>query len=679
MSKKIFLLRTKILSNTFLFVISQVVTTLIFINTAFGQKEQVPGYAGNLIRSTLLRFSRAGDSIPINIVKKDSANNTRSFIKGFVLLTGSNIYFSLQDSMVLNYKKWNFSPGNRIGFTARGILAEDFLLSNDSSVISLTSRQNLANGPIDIVIRNLDVKDLSGLFNLDSFALSGLLSATIQASEFSGGFPTIAGTASISNIELAQQPIGNLQVTVQGVDKKTIHTTLDLTGNGNLLSGSGNFFLNNRAQQFDLSLDIKKLQMAALQGLVKNMISKIIGSLTGLVVMKGNLKKPQWNGELTSDSTQFSIGPSGTNYSINQQKILFDYPAIHLNSFTIKDSLDHAFILNGNVYSNNSKAFGLDLDIKSTDFTLINASQAINNQLYGYAGIKSMVSIKGTTADPVISGDVMFNDKTDITMVLPLKNTDKDAAGAVVRFIDRDTFTLPELGTFKSVTEPRINFAKYVNRNLNFRLDNQATLTVILDPATGDELKVKGDAKLNGGIDSVGDMIMSGTYVLNSGYYELNYQFLKKRFILIPGSTIVFGGDPLDAKVNIRAEYIANTAPKDLLGNEVGAVDAATANSFKQNIPFRVILFLKGSLNNPQISFDIQLPETAPISSRLRTTIENKLTQLRADIAPINKQVFALLVLERFVGEQSTDFFKGNGGDFSGINKESVSKFLSAA
>ena len=93
------------------------------------------------------------------------------------------------------------------------------------------------------------------------------------------------------------------------------------------------------------------------------------------------------------------------------------------------------------------------------------------------------------------------------------------------------------------------------------------------------------------------------------------------------------------------------------------------------------MLFLKGPLKKPDISFDIQLPEEGAISSELRTTIENKLVQLRGDVASTNKQVFALLALGRFVGEQSTDFFKGNsnGGGFSSIARESVSKFLSAA
>jgi hypothetical protein len=63
----------------------------------------------------------------------------------------------------------------------------------------------------------------------------------------------------------------------------------------------------------------------------------------------------------------------------------------------------------------------------------------------------------------------------------------------------------------------------------------------------------------------------------------------------------------------------------------------------------------------------------------MKTTIDNKLTQIRGDEAATNKQVFSLLLLNRFTGEQSSDFFQGNGTDFTDIARQSVSQFLSSA
>jgi hypothetical protein len=66
----------------------------------------------------------------------------------------------------------------------------------------------------------------------------------------------------------------------------------------------------------------------------------------------------------------------------------------------------------------------------------------------------------------------------------------------------------------------------------------------------------------------------------------------------------------------------------------------------------------------------------------MSTTINSKLRQMRNDPSAMNKEVFALLVMGRFVGEQSRDFFAGSSGGglkADQIVKESVSKFLSDA
>jgi hypothetical protein len=191
---------------------------------------------------------------------------------------------------------------------------------------------------------------------------------------------------------------------------------------------------------------------------------------------------------------------------------------------------------------------------------------------------------------------------------------------------------------------------------------------------------VSGNAKLNIGVDPGGNILLVGNYDLAKGHYILHYQFLERKFNLLPQSTILFSGNPLDAQLDIRAEYTANTSAIDLVGNELGDLDSKTMNTFNQKIPFKVLLFVKGTMKKLDISFDIKIPnEGSGLSNTIVTTVENKLAQLRNDPSAINKQVFSLLVLNRFMGEQSADFFKGNGGDVEDMTRESVSKFLSAA
>jgi hypothetical protein len=87
---------------------------------------------------------------------------------------------------------------------------------------------------------------------------------------------------------------------------------------------------------------------------------------------------------------------------------------------------------------------------------------------------------------------------------------------------------------------------------------------------------------------------------------------------------------------------------------------------------------LQGELLKPQITFDIVLPEDKNynVSKDIISTVETKLAQIRQEPSEMNKQVFALLLLNRFVGE---DPFSSSGGtmDAGTFAMQSVSRLLS--
>ena len=401
----------------------------------------------------------------------------------------------------------------------------------------------------------------------------------------------------------------------------------------------------------------------------------------GDITMSGKFADPTWKGTLNFDTTKFTLAQLGTAFKIDNQKIVLDYPAVTFNNFTIRDSLDHALKIDGTVSTNKTKSYDVNLAINAKDFIVLNAPKAINTELYGYAVADVDIKVTGNSVSPNIDGSIAIKDQSNITIIIPERSYSKDEGKTIVRFIDRDTFDInPPVIPFVEEKIPRSNFAQFLNYNLNIEMQKNATLTIIIDPVTGDEIKVRGDALLNAGVDPGGHLVLAGIYELDNGHYLFNYQFLQRKFILERGSIISFAGEPMRAMMNITATYTVNTSARDLLGNEVGSVNPQLANSFNQKIPFKVKLYISGELSKPTIKFDIQLPEeNAVINSDLRTTIENKLAQIRGDESATNKQVFSLLLLGRFVGEQSSDFFKGNGDDFSDIARQSVSRFLSSA
>ena len=635
----------------------------------------------NILYTTSLNGGAARDSVSLNALTKDRTNRNWFGLSGTAFVSNENYTLRMQDSLILNYEKWRVAPDNYISYGPGGILVNNFVISSDTAKIDIRSKQLVADSPIDILIDNFNLKSISSILNNDTVLLAGILDMKATVSDLKKPLPSFTGNATVTDVQFMQYHLGTITASAQKQSENNISANLNLKGADNDISAAGNYYLNSTTDQFDADLQVRALSFKTLEAFSANQLVNSRGNISGNIKLNGKFANPQYNGQLNFDTVKFTLAKLGTPYLIDKQKIVFNYPQIDFPSFVITDSLKNPLKINGNIISRGVMDYDLGLKINAKDFIVVNAKKTVNNEIYGFAAVDVDVAVTGTSARPVIEGNIKLNDKSDVKIVLPQTSYAKNDGKTIVRFVDVDTFTIdpPQVG-FEPAKKPASAFAQFLNYNLNIELSKEAALTILIDPSTGDEIKVQGDARLNAGVDPGGNLVLAGVYELDKGYYDLHYNILNRKFNLIKGSTITFAGTPLDAVANITAEYTAFTSSKDLLSNEVTDVSPTLSNSFNQKLPFRVILYLTGPLSKPNINFDIQLPEESSfLNGDLRTTIENKLLQIRNDPASINKQVFSLLLFNRFVSEQSSDFFKGNGGDFNDLARQSVSQFLSSA
>ena len=634
-----------------------------------------------LLYGTFIRGAAAKDSISLNARTQDSNKKDWFGLAGTASVKGEEYNFTLKDSLILNYEKWDVQRDNFISYSKEGILVQNVRLANDTSVISINSLSPVRNSPIDINIKDFDLATIASIASGDTLLASGVLNVRGNVSDFNKKLPGFTGTAEIKNLQVYQSPVGNISAKADKVNDGEISASMRLDGNGNDVNASLNYYLNNTSNQFDAKLDINALGLRTIQAFSAGQLINSGGNITGNIVANGKFIDPRWKGQLGFDTAKFTVTQLGTPYFIDKQTIFLDYPNVRFPKFTLTDSLGHTLLVDGDIRTNSDFDLFFNLKMKADDFTIVNAKRAIESQFFGYAAIDADVNIAGTGVAPTLEGSIFINDKSNLTILLPEANYAKQSGDNLVRFIDRDTFDInPPVILFKEGKEANNAFAQFLNYNLNIQVNKEAVFTIVLDPITGDEIKVQGDARLNAGVDPGGNIVLAGVYNLDQGYYDFNYQFINRKFLLDRGSTISFAGDPLDAVVDITASYIANTTAGSLLSNEISNADPTLANGLRQKLPFEVKLTLTGELNKPKIKFNIVLPEEgANVNSTVRSTIESKLAQIRDDEAAMNREVFSLLVFGRFVGEQSSDFFKGNDGGFSDIARQSVSQFLNEA
>jgi hypothetical protein len=358
-----------------------------------------------------------------------------------------------------------------------------------------------------------------------------------------------------------------------------------------------------------------------------------------------------------------------TEFLLQDETITIGNDRITLSKFEIRDRQKNLATLDGKIVANEFQDFDLDLTLKATNFQILNSTKDDNDLFYGKVRVSTDAKITGDANQPVINMNINLADDSEFTYVIPDSEKGVLEQKGIVRWVDRDAKDDPFLADINPADTIKSTF-KGMNLSANIELNDQETLNIIIDPATGDQLSVKGNATLTLDIDPTGDMTLSGRYEITEGSYDLSfYKFVKRKFLIEKGSTIIWSGSPVDATMNIRAIYEVETSPIDLFASTIGEEELKT---YKQRLPFLVYLQLKGDLLSPEIGFQLDMPEKD--RNALGGIPYAKIRDINTRDSELNKQVFALLVLKRFISENPLE--SQAGSDAEGVARRSVSKLL---
>ena len=468
--------------------------------------------------------------------------------------------------------------------------------------------------------------------------------------------------------------MGTLDIHVDNKIAATYTTRISLTGQDNLVNLNGTY--KSADGNLDMNLDISKLNLKSIQGFTLDNLKESTGFFSGNFNILGNLDQPKVVGDLLFNNIGFKVTPLNATFKSLNDKIAFEGNSIAFNHFIIKDEKDNDLDINGKINTQKISDIGYDLTLDAVNFKAINSQEKDNDLYYGEMYLDNHLRIGGTYNNPVVDGNIKVNKDTKFTIVMPQSDPSIADREGIVEFIDQDN---PPMIKTKLRADEALSKLEItgINASVNIEVDKDAELSIVIDKANGDFLKLKGEAQLTGGIDPSGKTTLTGRYELQQGSYEMNFNLIKRKFDIKSGSYILWTGEPTAADINITAVYKNEAAPIDLVGDQLANVTAAVRNTYKQKIPFETELKMTGELMKPSISFDIILPEgNNSVSTEIINSTQAKLLQIRQQPDELNKQVFALLLLNRFIGENP--FASESGGTtVSSLARESASKILS--
>jgi translocation and assembly module TamB len=633
---------------------------------------------GNTIYNMGLEASAANDHLDFATRFKDRAGKEKYSLSGMVVHQQDEYTLSLAENLLLNYQKWSIDKNNSIKIGSKDIAIHNFTLKHSNEQLVLQSMGNTSNSPLKADFSNFTIGTLAAFVMPDSLVINGMVNGSLDLRNMMQK-PSFSGDLTINNLSFKKDTAGDLRVTFTSNSSDQVHAEMKLTGRGNTVDISGNYYpAATDGNEIKVDANLSQLNLAAVEGLTMGEVTHASGNITGKITLSGKISAPTINGSLNFKKVAFTLTMLNSQFKVDDKDLVINPEGIKFDNFTVRDSANNSATLNGMVYTTNFTSYKFALTIAANNFRILNTPKNANKLYYGQLYFSSNMKVSGTDLLPVVDGRITILDKTKLTVAIPENAPGIESRKGIVQFVNRK---VPENDTLfmSTVINDSINRARVTGLDItaNIEIKKDAEFNLIVDEANGDFLRMKGEGLLSSGIDRSGKITLSGSYELTEGTYEMTFNFLKRKFNIQPGSRIVWEGDPLKATLDITAIYTANAAPYDLVKDQLGDATGTVRNTYLQRLPFQVYLKAQGELLHPFISFDIQLPQDKNygVGQDVVESSNIKLTQLRQDQSELNKQVFALLLLNRFITENP---FESSTGGLSAetFARQSASRLL---
>ena len=510
---------------------------------------------------------------------------------------------------------------------------EDQLIKFDGMVSEVpTDKMNFEVAGFNLnnisTFTNLDVVELDGALFLD-----GYFSSLYDDSYF-------AAYSLVEDLSINGYYTGNVETSTSwNSNKQRMELVGELTranDESDFVISKGHYYVNRPDNNLDFQFDFKNTDLTFVNAFMpEGMVLE--GDTKGTVYMKGETSSPQFNGSLFLNETAVQVDMLNVKYTANGQ-ILVEPDMVLLNGIPVKDKYGAEAFVVGSFFHQNFEKYSYDFFATfDKPFQVLNTNYNMNPLYYGDAFVSGDLSI---SYEDIL--DITVNAKTEkgTNITLPLYGSEDVVLKEFVTFVNKENFE----------EEYKVDL-EGVNLNLSMDLTNDAEIQLVFDEVVGDAMRANGEGHIDLYIDQFYDFYMFGNYEVSEGSYLFTLKdFINKKFQIKPGSSISWYGDPYNADIDIKAYYPLKASLYDIMSKN-------DREGYKQKADVECIMHLTQNLFNPNIGFDILIP-------RSDENAKSVLRNLVSTEQEMNKQVFSLLILNKFLPRSDIGGTEANGLGF---------------
>ena len=616
---------------------------------------------------------------------------------------GSDVYsWENKDTPILTYKN------------TEKLVFEDFTFQNREELFNIEGAfSEEPSDSVNYLFRGVKLDRISNLIN-GKVDFGGNLNGVFVTRTLTR-LPTIEGTINLNAFSLNNQTVGDFEISsVFNKELNRFDTNINVSTDSTIYPSY--FERNDREGQnlefsgyvlapvdgefpkvdslFHFDLDFNTVDLWIVPFLIPKVFTEMAGVASGNGEIWGNL-------ETYDFKVDYNIGPNDAvymkprfldTYYYGQGPITFTRAEglVFKDIFLIDPSGGLAVLDGWYNFNDFQPVHSMDINIDTDEFQFLNNNFDPTVPFFGKAYGTGVVNISGTNVNPVLTTrePMLISDFSQIELPL-LEETDFDEGNKFIRFVDSFETYGSDSSSFNGSSAnfneqddlSELTFAERFTLDLQFIANNPMTVRLIFDQITGDVITANGTGRLRIRLEDE-DLSIFGRFDVNDGNYQLvSGDIFTRRFNLEPGGSIVWEGEPDNARLNINAVYSARPNIRTLTTSR-SDLDLTDPSNI-QRTPVDLVLNISGSISSIENNFYFRLPNT--FESRQNSTLSTQIASLNRNEDEKLLQATSFLLMGDFIPATSvngasslTENFTGSGAVLNPlISNQLISPLLS--
>lgn len=528
---------------------------------------------------------------------------------------------------LFGYEPWTVNPGNYLVYRFDKSMDADLDLTHDDQRFALhTVRGSGAPDGIRLDMAGLRIGSILGLLP-SAPPVDGVLGADVTLNMAADSM-AVRGDVSVAALTYDKQLFGDVGLGVlyeKGLGQQAdVRLTLD---GAEVLTVEGDY-QPERENPVDLTAAIPGFPLQRANVFLPSDLLRLSGSLQGKVHVGGTVDRPVLDGGLWFAGTDVRVPMIGTSFRlpadtirITQSRVLFDDYAIvapNKNPLTIGGGVDLADM--GNMTA--------DIAVRASDFQFVDVARKEGTAVYGKAYLDLDATARGPLDELVVRGNVALLGGTDISYVMQDSPMEvKEHPQNLVTFVSFSD--LDSEGYVAPSQDIRIGGMDVL---LNVDINNDVKAAVDLSSDGNNRIDLQGGGNLTYTMNPLGDVSLSGKYVLSGGTVRYNPPVISQKiFRITPDSYVDWVGNIADPAFNITAV-------------ETVRANVSTDGQDNRSVNFDISINIRNTLADLSVSFGLSAPEDL--------TMQNQLNSLTAEQRA--NQAMNLLIYNTYTGPGTT-------------------------